>query len=169
MTAAIKQNNTHKTLPQNAADATLARIARLDNAQGENVAEVGDAIRDTMQNHCGVFRFPDDLAKGVSEIDKVAKRVKNITIKDKSQVFNTARVEALELDNLIEVAVATMHSANARTESRGAHAREDFAERDDTNWLTHSLFYKENNRLAYKLVNLKPQTVESFEPKARVY
>ena len=169
MTAAIKQNNTHKTLPQNAADATLARIARLDNVQGENVAEVGDAIRDTMQNHCGVFRFPDEMAQGVTEIDAVAKRLQNITIKDKSQVFNTARVEALELDNLIEVAVATMHSANARTESRGAHAREDFAGRDDENWLIHSLFYKENNRLAYKPVNLKPQTVESFEPKARVY
>ena len=169
MTAAIKQNNTHKTLPQNAADATLARIARLDNVQGENVAKVGDAIRDTMQNHCGVFRFPDELAQGVTEIDAVAKRLKNITIKDKSQVFNTARVEALELDNLIEVAVATMHSANARTESRGAHAREDFAERDDAKWLKHTLFYKENNRLAYKPVNLKPQTVESFEPKARVY
>jgi succinate dehydrogenase / fumarate reductase flavoprotein subunit len=169
MTAAIKQNNTHKPLPANAADATLARIARLDNATGENVAEVGDAIRDTMQNHCGVFRFPDEMAKGVREIDAVAKRVQNIIIKDKSQVFNTARVEALELDNLIEVAVATMHSANARKESRGAHAREDFAERDDKNWLTHSLFYKENNRLTYKPVNLKPQTVESFEPKARVY
>ena len=169
MTAAIKQDNTHKTLPQNAADATLARIARLDNVQGENVAEVGDAIRDTMQNHCGVFRFPNELAQGVTEIDAVAKRLQNITIKDKSQVFNTARVEALELDNLIEVAVATMHSANARTESRGAHAREDFAARDDENWLIHSLFYKENNRLAYKPVNLKPQTVESFEPKARVY
>ena len=169
MTAAIKQDNTHKTLPQNAADATLARIARLDNVQGENVAEVGDAIRDTMQNHCGVFRFPNELAQGVTEIDAVAKRLQNITIKDKSQVFNTARVEALELDNLIEVAVATMHSANARTESRGAHAREDFAVRDDENWLIHSLFYKENNRLAYKPVNLKPQTVESFEPKARVY
>ena len=169
MVAAIKQNNTHKPLPSNAADVTLARIARLDNATGESVAEVGDAIRDIMQNHCGVFRFPDDMAKGVSEIDAVAKRVQKITIKDKSMVFNTARVEALEVDNLIEVAVATMHSANARTESRGAHAREDFAERDDTNWLTHSLFYKENNRLAYKPVQLKPQTVESFEPKARVY
>ena len=169
MAAAIKTNNTHKALPQNAADATLARIARLDNAQGENVAEVGDAIRDTMQNHCGVFRFPDEMAKGVVQIDAVAKRLQNITIKDKSQVFNTARVEALELDNLIEVAVATMHSANNRTESRGAHAREDFAERDDTKWLVHSLFYKENNRLAYKPVRLKPQTVESFEPKARVY
>ena len=169
MTAAIKQNNTHKTLPQNAADATLARIARLDNTQGENVAQVGDAIRDTMQSHCGVFRFPDEMAQGVTEIDAVAKRLQNLIIKDKSQVFNTARVEALELDNLIEVAVATMHSANARTESRGAHAREDFAARDDENWLIHSLFYKENNRLTYKPVNLKPQTVESFEPKARVY
>lgn len=169
MTAAIKQNNSHKTLPVNAADATLARILRLNNVAGENVAEVGDAIRDTMQDHCGVFRFPDEMAQGVSQIDAVAKRLQNITIKDKSQVFNTARVEALELDNLIEVAVATMHSANARTESRGAHAREDFAERDDAKWLTHSLFYKENSRLSYKPVNLKPQTVESFEPKVRVY
>jgi succinate dehydrogenase / fumarate reductase, flavoprotein subunit len=169
MAAAIKQNNTHKPLPLHAAEPTLARIARLDNATGENVAEVGDAIRNTMQNHCGVFRFPDDMAVGVAEIDAVAERVQNISIKDKSMVFNTAKVEALELDNLIEVAVATMHSANARTESRGAHAREDFAERDDENWLTHSLFYKENNRLAYKPVQLKPQTVESFEPKKRVY
>ena len=169
MAAAIKTNNTHKALPQYAADATLARIARLDNANGENVAVVGDAIRDTMQNHCGVFRFPDEMANGVVQIDAVAKRLQNITIKDKSQVFNTARVEALELDNLIEVAVATMYAANNRTESRGAHAREDFAERDDTKWLVHSLFYKENNRLTYKPVRLKPQTVESFEPKARVY
>jgi len=116
-----------------------------------------------------VFRFPDEMAEGVAQIDAIAKRVPHITIKDKSQVFNTARVEALELDNLIEVAVATMHSANARTESRGAHAREDFAERNDEKWLTHSLFYKENNILRYKPVNLKPQTVESFEPKKRVY
>ena len=169
MAAAIKASNMHKALPQNAADATLARITRVDCTQGENVAEVGDAIRNTMQNYCGVFRFPDDLAQGVSEIDAIAKRLQNIAIKDKSQVFNTARVEALELDNLIEVAVATMHAANNRTESRGAHAREDFAERDDVNWLKHSLFYKEKNCLTYKPVRLKPQSVESFEPKARVY
>jgi succinate dehydrogenase / fumarate reductase flavoprotein subunit len=99
----------------------------------------------------------------------VAERAKNTVIKDKSQVFNTARVEALELDNLVEVALATMHAAEARTESRGAHAREDFNERDDKNWLIHSLYYREGNHLAYKPVRLKPQTVESFEPKARVY
>jgi len=169
MAAAIKKNNTHKPLPAEAANVTLARVARLEKSQGENVTEVGGAMRETMQTHCGVFRFPDLLSEGVGEINAVAKRIENIVISDKSQVFNTARVEALELDNLIEVAVATMHAANNRTESRGAHAREDFADRDDKKWLSHSLFYKENNHLAYKPVRLKPQTVESFEPKARVY
>ncbi len=169
MTSAIKTNNTHKPLPADAADKTLERVNRLENAQGENVTEVGDGMRKTMQTHCGVFRFPDLLAEGVREIDVVEKRIPNLTIKDKSQVFNTARVEALELDNLIEVAVATMHAANNRTESRGAHAREDFAARDDENWLKHSLFYKQDKQLTYKPVRLKPQTVESFAPKARVY
>jgi succinate dehydrogenase / fumarate reductase flavoprotein subunit len=169
MVAEIAQNKVHKPLPTNAAEATLARVSRLENAQGESVVEVGDAMRKAMQTHCGVFRFPDLLSAGVDEIDAVAERAKHIVIKDKSQVFNTARVEALELDNLIEVAVATMHAANNRTESRGAHAREDYSERDDENWLTHSLFYKENNRLTYKPVRLKPLTVESFEPKKRVY
>lgn len=169
MVLEVAQNKAHKPLPNNAAEATLARIARLEYANGESVTEVGAAMRKTMQTHCGVFRFPDLLAKGVGEIDAVAKRVQHIVIKDKSQVFNTARVEALELDNLMEVAMATMHAANARTESRGAHAREDFGERDDVNWLKHSLFYKQNNTLAYKPVRLKPLTVESFEPKKRVY
>jgi succinate dehydrogenase / fumarate reductase flavoprotein subunit len=169
MVKEIAQNKAYKPLSANAAEQTLARINRLENAQGENVAEVGAAMRKTMQTHCGVFRFPDLLSKGVGEIDAVAKRMPHIIIQDKSQVFNTARVEALELDNLIEVAVATMHAANARTESRGAHAREDFGERDDKKWLKHSLFYKQNNTLTYKSVRLKPLTVESFEPKKRVY
>ncbi|MDP1765941.1 MAG: succinate dehydrogenase flavoprotein subunit [Methylotenera sp.] len=160
----------HKPLPADAFDMTLARLNRLDTQiQGESVKEVGTVLRETMQTHCGVFRFPDLLQEGVSKINQVAERAKNTVIKDKSQVFNTARVEALELDNLVEVALATMHAAEARHESRGAHAREDFSERDDKNWLTHSLYYREGNRLAYKPVRLKPQTVESFEPKARVY
>ena len=170
MVEEVRKDNTHKPLPADAFDKTLARLNRLDTqTQGESVKDVGTALRETMQTHCGVFRFPDLLQEGVGKIDQVAERAKNTVIKDKSQVFNTARVEALELDNLVEVALATMHAAEARTESRGAHAREDFSERDDKNWLTHSLYYREGNRLAYKPVRLKPQTVESFVPKARVY
>jgi succinate dehydrogenase / fumarate reductase flavoprotein subunit len=170
MVEEVRKDNHHKPLPADAFDKTLARLNRLDvQSQGESVKEVGTALRETMQTHCGVFRFPGLLHEGVNQMNQVAERAKNTVIKDKSQVFNTARVEALELDNLVEVALATMHAAEARTESRGAHAREDFSERDDKNWLTHSLYYREGHRLAYKPVRLKPQTVESFEPKARVY
>jgi succinate dehydrogenase / fumarate reductase, flavoprotein subunit len=170
MAQEIALNHAHKPLPVDAAEKTLARISRLNNQKnGENVAEVGAAMRKTMQTNCGVFRFPDLLQDGVTSINEIAERVQRIEIKDKSQVFNTARVEALELDNLIEVAVATMHAANNRQESRGAHAREDFSERDDENWLTHSLYYKKDHQLLYKPVRLKPLTVEPFVPKARVY
>ena len=169
MVAEIAQSKAHKPLPISYAAATLARIARLEKNNGENVSEIGTLMRKTMQSHCGVFRFPELLASGVGAVDAIAERAQHIVIKDKSQVFNTARIEALELDNLMEAAVATMHAANNRTESRGAHAREDFSERDDEKWLKHSLFYKENNRLDYKDVRLKPLTVESFEPKKRVY
>ncbi len=163
-------NPSQKPLPADACDMTLARLNRLDTqTQGETVKDVGADLRLIMQTHCGVFRYPELLHAGVAEINSVAERAKNIVIKDKSQVFNTARVEALELDNLVEVALATMHAAEARTESRGAHCREDFSERDDVNWLVHSLYYREGHRLAYKPVRLKPQTVASFEPKPRIY
>jgi succinate dehydrogenase / fumarate reductase flavoprotein subunit len=160
----------HRDLPKDAGDFSLARVARLDGQSGgENVMEVRSEIQRTMQAHCGVFRFPDMLVKGVEKIRALGERMARTEVKDKSRVFNTARIEALELDNLYEVARATMVSAEARKETRGAHDREDFHSRDDKNWLKHSLWYKEGDRLDYKPVNLKPLTVESFEPKARVY
>jgi succinate dehydrogenase / fumarate reductase flavoprotein subunit len=166
----LKENPGHKDLPKDAADKTSARLARLDGQQGgESVHEVGAEMRRIMQAHCGVFRFPEMLVEGVKKIKETAERVKRTRIGDKSKVFNTARVEALELDNLIEVAVATLVSAEARNESRGAHDRADHHQRDDVNWLKHTLWYKEGSRLDYKPVHMKPLTVQSVEPKVRTY
>ncbi|MBA2658412.1 MAG: succinate dehydrogenase flavoprotein subunit [Nitrosospira sp.] len=166
----LKKNPHHKQLSADATDKALTRLARLDGQNnGESVAQVGDALRKTMQAHCGVFRFADMLKQGVGKMSEIAERAKHTGIKDKSRVFNTARVEALELDNLVEVAVATMVSAEARTESRGAHARDDFPQRDDDKWLKHTLYFSEDQRLDYKPVRLKPLTVESFPPKPRTY
>jgi succinate dehydrogenase / fumarate reductase flavoprotein subunit len=166
----LKENPVHKDLPQDAADYTMSRLARLENqSKGERVADVGAEMRRTMQAHCGVFRFPDLLTDGVRKINAVAERAKHTEIGDKSKVFNTARIEALELDNLIEVAVATLVSAEARKESRGAHDRADFPKRDDVNWIKHSLWYKDANRLDYKPVHMKPLTTETIEPKVRTY
>lgn len=166
----LTRNNHHKPLPPGAGEQSLTRLLRLETQKdGENVAAVSEALRNTMQTHCGVFRFPDVLKEGVEKISEVAERVRHTEIHDKSRVFNTARVEALELDNLVEVAVATMVAAEARHESRGAHTRHDFPERDDQKWLKHSLFFSKDKRLDYKPVRLKPLTVESFPPKARTY
>ena len=160
----------HRDLPAGAGELSRARLARLDSQTGgEEVGDVRGEMQRIMQAHCGVFRFPDLLAQGVDKIKAVAERAKRTQIKDKSKVFNTARIEALELDNLIEVARATMISAQARQESRGAHDRADFHKRDDVNWLKHTLWFREGDRLDYKPVHLKPLSVESFEPKARVY
>ncbi|MDT8364425.1 MAG: succinate dehydrogenase flavoprotein subunit [Nitrosomonas sp.] len=166
----LKNNRHHQPLPEDAAELALSRLSRLETQKdGTSVAETGAILRKTMQHYCGVFRFPDLLAQGVSKINETAQQVRQTEIRDKSRIFNTARVEALELDNLIEVAIATMISAQARLESRGAHARDDFPERDDHNWLKHTLFFSQDQRLDYKPVRLRPLTVDSFPPKARTY
>ena len=172
----LKQK-THKALPADAADASLARIARLDaSTGGEYAQDVANDIRKSMQQHAGVFRTQVSMDEGVKKIADLAQRVKAIHLGDKSKVFNTARIEALEVENLIESAQATMVSAAARRESRGAHTVDDYADsaefpngRNDREWLKHTLWYSQGSRLDYKPVNLKPMSVESIPPKVRTF
>jgi succinate dehydrogenase / fumarate reductase flavoprotein subunit len=160
----------NKPLPGGAGDATAERVAALDaRASGERTQEVANDIRKTMQAHCAVFRTGPLLEEGVKKILALEERCRNIAYADKSKVFNTARIEALELENLIETAKATIVSAEARKESRGAHSRDDHPDRDDSNWLKHTLWYSQGNRLAYKPVNIKPLTVDTFQPKKRTF
>ncbi len=173
-------DKTHKPLPADAADKSLARLARLDGSTGgEYAQDVANDIRNAMQQHAGVFRTQAGMDEGVAKINAIRERVNAIALKDKSQVFNTARIEALEVENLIESAQATMTSAAARKECRGAHTVKDYERgaddaecplgRNDREWMKHTLWYSEGNRLAYKPVNLKPLTVESIPPKVRTF
>jgi succinate dehydrogenase / fumarate reductase flavoprotein subunit len=170
-------NKTHKPLPEGAADATIARIARLDNAtSGEYAQDVANDIRAAMQQHAGVFRTQATMDEGVVKIAALRERVNNINLKDKSKVFNTARIEALEVENLIEAAQATIVSAAARHESRGAHTVNDYGDtaehpngRNDSEWHKHTLWHKDGNRLTYKPVQMKPLTVESIKLTTRTF
>ena len=164
------QSASHRSFPENGADTALERLAHIDHStSGEKVQDIAGDIRQTMQTYCGVFRTSELLADGKQKILALAERAKHVHVKDKSKVFNTARIEALELANLVETAKATIVSAEARTESRGAHAHRDFPERNDAEWMRHTLWYSEGNRLDYKPVNLKPLTVETFQPKKRTF
>jgi len=166
----LETRHAHQEIPQSAIDYSLERVNRLESrTSGERVADVANAIRMSMQTHCGVFRTLKLLNEGVSQIEDLAGQVEQLHFQDKSRVFNTARVEALELTNMIEVARATTKSAANRTESRGAHALDDYPERDDENWLRHTLWYSEGSRLDYRPVQMKPLTVESIPPQPRTF
>ncbi|ARP95802.1 succinate dehydrogenase flavoprotein subunit [Bordetella genomosp. 13] len=165
-----ERQHSHQPVPKESLDFSLSRVNDLEaRTSGEKTQDVANSIRFSMQRHCGVFRTLQLLNEGVGQIEELAEQAKNIHFKDKSKVFNTARVEALELANMTEVARATIKSAAARTESRGAHALDDHPTRDDENWLKHTLWYSEGSRLDYKPVQMKPLTVESFPPKARTF
>ncbi|MFZ9372791.1 MAG: succinate dehydrogenase flavoprotein subunit [Limnohabitans sp.] len=170
----------HKSLPANSADLSLSRLNRLDTtSDGEYAQTVANDIRSAMQQHAGVFRTQASMDEGVSKINAIRERVARVGLKDKSKVFNTARIEALEVENLIEAAQATMTSAAARRECRGAHTVNDYERpaddpqfplgRNDAEWMKHTLWFSQGNRLEYKPVNLKPLTVESVPPKVRTF
>jgi succinate dehydrogenase / fumarate reductase flavoprotein subunit len=175
-----KAPKAHKDLPADAAGPSLARLARLDSAtDGEYAQDVAGDIRTTMQAHAGVFRTQALLDEGVGKLAELRRRTEAIGLKDKSKVFNTARVEALEVENLIECAQATIVSAAARRECRGAHTVKDYERpaddplhplgRNDAEWMKHTLWYSKGSRLAYKPVQLKPLSVESIPPKVRTF
>ncbi len=149
---------------------SLARLSRWQEKRGdESMAGLTGELRQLMQKHCGVYRNQAVLSQGLEKLNALQQRVENITLHDQSQTFNTARIEALELENLLLVARATLVSALAREESRGAHTREDFPQRDDDHWLKHTLYSLEKDQIDTKPVRLKPLTVESFKPRERSY
>jgi len=158
-------------------DAAHARLVSLEEGpkrksrkkEPDTVAGLRAELQQVMQGHFGVFRKGELMSKGIALLEKLRPRIENIALADHSRTFNTARLEALELHNLLEVAEATAIVAGERKESRGAHARDDYKERDDKNWLCHSLYFPADKRVGKRAVNFKPRTMDSFEPQVRTY
>ncbi len=165
----LKENRFHRPLDQASVDLAMAHLQRWERkGEGESVATLRAELQKTMEEYCGVFRSREVLAEGVVKVQALHQRLDHVTLHDHSRIFNTARIEAFELENLVELALATVTSALHREESRGAHSRIDFPERDDEHWLKHSLFYRDG-RMDYKPVRMKPLSVDAFPPKPRVY
>ncbi|MFN2308824.1 MAG: succinate dehydrogenase flavoprotein subunit [Gammaproteobacteria bacterium] len=166
----LKGSRYHRPLSDDSVDQAMTRLTRWDRREGsESVEGLKRELQTAMERYCGVYRNEAVLREGLDRVVALETRLKDACIKDHSKVFNTARLEALELENLLEVALATVRSALERRESRGAHSRIDYPERDDVHWLRHSLYYQQDRRMDYKPVRIKPITVEPFPPKKRVY
>lgn len=166
----LKENPEHRAMDEASVEKAMARLARWeDPGEGIPVRELRDEFRKVMEDHAGVFRTDEIMSEGVEKVKEIREKLKDVRLGDQSKIFNTARIEALELENLIDIGMAIVLSALERKESRGAHSRPDYTERDDENWMKHSVYFKEGDRLDYKPVQTKPLSVETFPPKPRVY